>query len=101
MRRTPCCGSTTAITAGPESTGAGTRSPPSWGISSAPACRARSPRPSSPGEILDIFELELEAEEAFQSGDPQRAVGIVQGLIDKHIRDEADKRWYMQEMARY
>ena len=54
-----------------------------------------------PGEILDIFELELEAEEKFQSGSPDEAVRIIQGIIDNHINDEADKRWYMQEMARY
>jgi replicative superfamily II helicase len=54
-----------------------------------------------PGEILDIFQLELQAEEAFQTGDPSRAVRILQNLIDKHIKEEADRRWYMQEMARY
>jgi replicative superfamily II helicase len=56
---------------------------------------------SPPGTILDVFQLELQAEEAFQRGDPQQAVQILQGLIDKHISDEADKRWYMQEMSRY
>ena len=54
-----------------------------------------------PGEILDMFGLELVAEETFQSGEPQKAVEIVQALIDKHIADEADRRWYVQEMARY
>jgi hypothetical protein len=54
-----------------------------------------------PGPILEIFQAELEAEDAFRNGDPQQAVRMIQNLIDTPIHDEADKRWYMQEMARY
>jgi len=54
-----------------------------------------------PGVILDIFQAELGAEEAFQSGDPEHALQIIQELINKQPMDEADRRWYMQEMARY
>ena len=53
------------------------------------------------GKALDIFKLELEAEINFQAGDFEEAVKTIQSLIDKHIDDQADKGWYMQEMARY
>ncbi len=50
---------------------------------------------------LDIFQLELEAELAFHSRDPQRAIELTQRLIDTLIKDDTDKGWYLQEMARY
>ncbi|MBI4222618.1 MAG: DEAD/DEAH box helicase family protein [Planctomycetes bacterium] len=52
-------------------------------------------------KILEIFEMELNAEVKFQQGDSEDAVSILQNLIDKYIKDSEDKGWYLQEMARY
>lgn len=52
-------------------------------------------------KALEIFQLELDAEAAFQENDPVAAVGVMQVLIDKFIANPADKAWYMQQMARY
>jgi len=53
------------------------------------------------GKVLDIFKAELAAELAFQAGDPSESVRVMQKLIDTDIRDEEEKAWYLQEMARY
>ncbi len=53
------------------------------------------------GKVLDIFQMELDAEMAAHQGDPAQAAKIAQSLIDKHITDPSDKGWYMQQMARY
>lgn len=53
------------------------------------------------GKVLDIFQMELDAETALHQGDPAQAVTLIQSLIDKHITDPSDKGWYMQQMARY
>jgi replicative superfamily II helicase len=52
-------------------------------------------------DVLDIFEKELTAEAAFEAGDAPKAVGILQSLIDAHVKDDLEKGWYLQEMARY
>jgi replicative superfamily II helicase len=49
---------------------------------------------------LNIFGLELEAEVAFQKGEYSRAVGALQTINDKYIKDSNDRYWYLQEMAR-
>jgi len=53
------------------------------------------------GKAVEIFETELKAEQSFQAGDCRKAVSIIQALLDKHVFDDADKGWYLQEMARY
>jgi replicative superfamily II helicase len=53
------------------------------------------------GEELTIFEQELQAETTAQAGNPRAAVKIIQKLIDDRIKEESEKGWYMQEMARY
>jgi replicative superfamily II helicase len=53
------------------------------------------------GKALDMFEMELAAETASHQGDPAQAARIIQDLIDKHVTDDADKGWYIQQMARY
>ena len=51
-------------------------------------------------ERLDIFSLELLAEEKAEYGVFDEAANVLQGLIDKHIKEEAEHGWYLQEMAR-
>jgi replicative superfamily II helicase len=53
------------------------------------------------GKVLEIYMAELEAELAFQSGDPREAVKIIQNLVDSQIKDVEEQGWYLQEMARY
>jgi replicative superfamily II helicase len=52
-------------------------------------------------ELLDIFQSEVNAEKYFQNGNFDPAVQSIQGLLDKHTIIDADKGWYLQEMARY
>ena len=52
-------------------------------------------------EILDQFEMELRAEQSFDSGDYQGAVDRVQAYLDANAADNDEKGWYLQEMARY
>jgi replicative superfamily II helicase len=61
---------------------------------------AMTPDPASEG-ALTIFSLELDAELHFQRGEGTQAVATLQNLIDKHVKDEGDKYWYLQEIARY
>lgn len=51
--------------------------------------------------ILNTFQAELDAEEAFQKGDWQTANKIIQEVIDWHSQDTTEQGWYLQEMARY
>jgi hypothetical protein len=55
----------------------------------------------APSGVLDVFALELEAELLFQKGEVRQAVDIIQGLINKHVKDAADKYWYLQQIARF
>ena len=52
-------------------------------------------------EILEQFEMELIAEQKFSTGDYRAAIERVQAYLDAHPRDEDEKGWYLQEMARY
>lgn len=52
-------------------------------------------------EILDQFEMELRAEQSFDSGDYQGAVDRIQAYLDAKAADNDEKGWYLQEMARY
>lgn len=59
-------------------------------------------RPSGPNkQVLQIYEAELNAEEAYQRGDYGTAVKILQAGMDNKIFDLSDKGWYLQEIARY
>ena len=58
-----------------------------------------SPPPSA--RALTIFAAEHAAEIQFQQGQPEKAIGTLQELVDRQIHDEFDKGWYLQEMARY
>jgi replicative superfamily II helicase len=59
-------------------------------------------KPSGANErVLRIYAIELAAEQAFRDGDYATAVTSLQKLLDKKQVDEADRGWYLQEMARY
>jgi hypothetical protein len=49
---------------------------------------------------LEIFALELRAEQKAEEGFFEEAAAIVQDLSDRHVTDEAERGWYLQEMAR-
>lgn len=50
---------------------------------------------------LEIFSLELKAEQQYLKGEIDKAIGILQKLLDVNAVDELDRGWYLQEMARY
>jgi len=52
-------------------------------------------------EILNLYAGELEAEEAYLSGDYAGASQRLQALIDGGKIDETDRGWFLQERARY
>lgn len=59
-------------------------------------------KPSKANErVLRVYALELAAEQAYRDGDYVTAVSTIQTMLDKKHVDEADKGWYLQEMARY
>ena len=49
---------------------------------------------------LKIFALELKAEERAQEGRFDEAADTIQQLSDQHVTDDAERGWYLQEMAR-
>lgn len=51
--------------------------------------------------LLRIYAAELEAEQAYIYGDCGAASDKLQALLDTGQIDDADKGWYVQEMARY
>jgi replicative superfamily II helicase len=53
------------------------------------------------GKILGIFIAERQAERAFQQGDTDEAVALLQSLVDKYVKSPEERGWYLQEMARY
>ncbi len=50
---------------------------------------------------LEIFSMELTAEQLHQRGDSQGAVRELQSLINDCVTNEEECGWYLQEMARY
>ncbi len=59
-------------------------------------------KPSGANEkVLRIYASELAAEQAYRDGDYATAAETIQELLDKKQVGEADKGWYLQEMARY
>lgn len=57
-------------------------------------------RPAHP-KALDMFVAERDAERVFQRGKPKEAADIIQAFLDSRQVDDADRGWYLQEMARY
>lgn len=52
--------------------------------------------------ILEILELEREAEESFYKDEPEKAINYLQKIIDDYCRnDDTEKGWYLQILARY
>jgi len=51
--------------------------------------------------ILNIYTVELNAEQSYQSGDYSGATNQIQAFLDTAKHDDAEKGWYLQEMARY
>ena len=52
-------------------------------------------------EILDILEIEAEAERLFMIGDYSKASSKYQAILDNYLKgDDAERGWYLQEMAR-
>lgn len=56
---------------------------------------------TSEKKILNIFESEQKADIKYRQGNHHEAVSIIQNLIDTQIKEEDEKGWYLQEMARY
>ena len=54
-----------------------------------------------PPKALDIFTAEHTAEKTFQAGKPEKAMSLLQQLLDKQKIAGAERGWYLQEMARY
>jgi hypothetical protein len=50
---------------------------------------------------LDLFADELKAERAAVAGEYEKAAAITQALIDTHIKDDAERGYYLQQMARH
>jgi replicative superfamily II helicase len=51
--------------------------------------------------ILQILQLEKEAELKYIEGNYEKAASIIQTIIDKYVTEKSEKGWYMQELARY
>jgi len=50
--------------------------------------------------ILEIFELERKADDAYLNGEYNNAIEIIQSIIDNYLSGRNDVGWYLQEMAR-
>ncbi len=55
----------------------------------------------APSDVLQVFSKELEAEMFLERGEVTQAVEALQTLIDKHVTDQSDKYWYLQQIARF
>jgi len=51
-------------------------------------------------EVLNVFSMELEAGLLFERGEVTQAVAVIQNLIKKHIKEQGDRYWYLQEISR-
>jgi replicative superfamily II helicase len=63
--------------------------------------KALPPPHKKPGQRLEVFSLELEAELLAQQNACSDAIAKVQEIIDKHVSDPLERGWYLQTMARY
>jgi replicative superfamily II helicase len=59
--------------------------------------------PAEPSALTDLSVLETEkaAEDAHRLGRSDDAKGVLQALLDKRAFSDAERGWYLQEMARY
>jgi len=53
------------------------------------------------GSALELLELERMAEEKYYNNDYEGAVKTIQSIIDKYVKTDEDRGWYLQEIARY
>jgi replicative superfamily II helicase len=51
--------------------------------------------------ILNVLQLEKEAEDKYHAGEYEKAASIIQKIIDDYVAEPTEKGWYLQEMARY
>ena len=51
--------------------------------------------------VYDRLLLERQAEQFFSNGEYTKAASTMQKLIDKLVFDDAEKGWYLQQLARY
>ena len=59
------------------------------------------PEEKVPHKLLEIFELEKKANDAYKLGHWEQAIKILQQIIDDYLSKAEEKGWYLQEMARY
>ncbi len=52
-------------------------------------------------DLLGVFQIELDAERDFRNGNLDQAGESIQKLIDGGTLADADRGWYLQEIARY
>ncbi len=52
-------------------------------------------------ELLEIFGLESKAELFQYNGDSEKAVEVMQKIVDTKCSNESEKGWYLQNLARY
>lgn len=52
-------------------------------------------------QLLELFRLESEAELHQYNGDSEKAVEVMQKIVDKMCSHESEKGWYLQTLARY
>lgn len=52
-------------------------------------------------DIYDILELEKEAEAFSFKKNHEEACNKIQIILDKYIKDDSERGWYMQILARY
>lgn len=51
--------------------------------------------------VLNVLQIEKEAETQYLLGEYDKAAGIIQKLIDDFVIENTEKGWYLQEIARY
>ncbi len=51
--------------------------------------------------VLNVLQLEKDAEVKYCLGEYDKAAGIIQKLIDEFVTENTEKGWYLQEVARY
>lgn len=51
--------------------------------------------------VLNVLQLEKEAESQYLMGNYNKAVETIQTMIDKFVTESSEKGWYLQEIARY
>ncbi len=61
----------------------------------------RITNPSATPKKLNVFTLELRAEVAAREGRYEDAANLAQDICDQHVASDAEKGWYLQEMARH